>query len=243
MNKKSLIIFDFDKTILDKDSFGHIIFNTLTKDELQIIYDKRYDNWVDGYNYSLKQIKSHGISKNDFNKLLDELSLSKGMQDLFSYIKEQKEKYDIILISCNYDYVINYILNKYHISDIFSEIIANPSREPNPDENDQFIYVLKRKEHKCNNCNPCLCKNYSYKEFCETHNMNKYNKIISICDGRNDLCLAKELSKDDITFARKDFEFCKRLYKDNGMNNLKCKIEIWENGNDIVNYLKANKIC
>ena len=69
MNKKSLIIFDFDKTILDKDSFGHIIFNTLTKDELQIIYDKRYDNWVDGYNYSLKQIKSKRKKKNDFNKL------------------------------------------------------------------------------------------------------------------------------------------------------------------------------
>ena len=97
-NKKTLLIFDFDKTILDDDSYGHVILKTLTKEELQNIFDRRYENWVDGYNYSLKQIKYHGKTKEDFDKMLDELSLTKGMADLFSYIKAKK----IIMIQLFY---------------------------------------------------------------------------------------------------------------------------------------------
>ena len=145
--KKTLLIFDFDKTILNDDSFGHIILNTLTKEELQIIYNNRNENWVDGYNYALKQLKSHGITKEKFNEMLNQISLTQGMSDLFNYIKEKKENYDSIILSSNYEYVIKYILNKNNIIDIFLDIITNPSREANQDEKEQFIYVSKKREH------------------------------------------------------------------------------------------------
>ena len=238
-NKKTLLIFDFDKTILDDDSYGHVILKTLTKEELQNIFNRRKENWVDGYNYSLKQIKSHGVSKDDFNKMLDELSLTEGMEDLFSFIKEKKGKYDSIILSCNYSYVINYILNKHNISDIFKEIICNPSREANPDETEQFIYVMKKKPHECNVCNPCACKNNEFKEFSSSHDMNEYDKIIFICDGFNDICLAKNLGKNDITLTRKDFAFQKNINENNLVKDFNCKVDFWENGNEIINYLKS----
>ena len=237
--KKSLLIFDFDKTIIDDDSYGHVILKTLTKEELQNIFDRRYENWVDGYNYSLKQIKYHGKTKEDFDKMLDELSLTKGMADLFSYIKAQKNNYDSIILSCGYDYVIKYILKKFNISNVFLDIICNPSREANPDETDQFIYVMKKKPHDCDKCNPCSCKNNEFKEFSSTHDMNNYDKIIFICDGYNDICLAKNLGKNDIAMARKDFALHKQLKENNSINNLNCKFEVWENGNDIINILKS----
>ena len=237
-NKKTLLIFDFDKTILNDDSFGHIIFKSLTKEELQTIYNNRKDNWVDGYNYSLKQIKSHGISKTDFDNMLSELSLTSGMGDLFNYIKAQKEKYESIILSSNYEYVIKYILNKNKISDIFSDIICNPSREANENEKEQFIYVMKKKPHDCKSCNPCACKNNEFKEFCDSHDINNYDKIIFICDGFNDLCLAISLGKNDVTFARKDFVLHKKLLEKDLMNKLKCKVEFWNNGNDIIKYLE-----
>ena len=237
--KKSLLIFDFDKTIIDDDSYGHVILKTLTKEELQNIFDRRYENWVDGYNYSLKQIKYHGKTKEDFDKMLDELSLTKGMADLFSYIKAQKNNYDSIILSCGYDYVIKYILKKFNISNVFLDIICNPSRDANPDETDQFIYVMKKKPHDCDKCNPCSCKNNEFKEFSSTHDMNNYDKIIFICDGYNDICLANNLGKNDITMARKDFALHKQLKENNSINNLNCKFEVWENGNDIINILKS----
>ena len=238
-SKKTLLIFDFDKTILNDDSFGHIILNTLTKEELQIIYNNRNENWVDGYNYALKQLKSHGITKEKFNEMLNQISLTQGMSDLFNYIKEKKENYDSIILSSNYEYVIKYILNKNNIIDIFLDIITNPSREANQDEKEQFIYVLKKQEHNCKICNPCSCKKNEFKEFCNTHDMNNYDKVIFICDGFNDFCLAVDLGENDITLMRKNFALYKKIKSKNFENNLKCKVQAWESGNDIINYLET----
>ena len=237
--KKTLLIFDFDKTILNDDSFGHIILNTLTKEELQIIYNNRNENWVDGYNYALKQLKSHGITKEKFNEMLNQMSLTQGMSELFNYIKEKKENYDSIILSSNYEYVIKYILNKNNIIDIFLDIITNPSREANQDEKEQFIYVLKKQEHNCKICNPCSCKKNEFKEFCNTHDMNNYDKVIFICDGFNDFCLAVDLGENDITLMRKNFALYKKIKSKNFENNLKCKVQAWESGNDIINYLET----
>ena len=237
--KKTLLIFDFDKTILNDDSFGHIILNTLTKEELQIIYNNRNENWVDGYNYALMQLKSHGITKEKFNEMLNQISLTQGMSDLFNYIKEKKENYDSIILSSNYEYVIKYILNKNNIIDIFLDIITNPSREANQDEKEQFIYVLKKQEHNCKICNPCSCKKNEFKEFCNTHDMNNYDKVIFICDGFNDFCLAVDLGENDITLMRKNFALYKKIKSKNFENNLKCKVQAWESGNDIINYLET----
>ena len=237
--KKTLLIFDFDKTILNDDSFGHIILNTLTKEELQIIYNNRNENWVDGYNYALKQLKSHGITKEKFNEMLNQISLTQGMSELFNYIKEKKENYDSIILSSNYEYVIKYILNKNNIIDIFLDIITNPSREANQDEKEQFIYVLKKQEHNCKICNPCSCKKNEFEEFCNTHDMNNYDKVIFICDGFNDFCLAVDLGENDITLMRKNFALYKKIKSKNFENNLKCKVQAWESGNDIINYLET----
>ena len=237
--KKTLLIFDFDKTILNDDSFGHIILNTLTKEELQIIFNNRNENWVDGYNYALKQLKSHGITKEKFNEMLNQISLTQGMSDLFNYIKEKKENYDSIILSSNYEYVIKYILNKNNIIDIFLDIITNPSREANQDEKEQFIYVLKKREHNCKICNPCSCKKNEFKEFCNKHDMNNYDKVIFICDGFNDFCLAVDLGENDITLMRKNFALYKKIKSKNFENNLKCKVQAWESGNDIINYLET----
>ena len=237
--KKTLLIFDFDKTILNDDSFGHIILNTLTKEELQIIYNNRNENWVDGYNYALKQLKSHGITKEKFNEMLNQISLTQGMSELFNYIKEKKENYDSIILSSNYEYVIKYILNKNNIIDIFLDIITNPSREANQDEKEQFIYVLKKQEHNCKICNPCSCKKNEFKEFCNTHDMNNYDKVIFICDGFNDFCLAVDLGENDITLMRKNFALYKKIKSKNFQNKLKCKVQAWESGNDIINYLET----
>ena len=237
--KKTLLIFDFDKTILNDDSFGHIILNTLTKEELQIIYNNRNENWVDGYNYALKQLKSHGITKEKFNEMLNQISLTQGMSELFNYIKEKKENYDSIILSSNYEYVIKYILNKNNIIDIFLDIITNPSREANQDEKEQFIYVLKKQEHNCKICNPCSCKKNEFKEFCNKHDMNNYDKVIFICDGFNDFCLAVDLGENDITLMRKNFALYKKIKSKNFENNLKCKVQAWESGNDIINYLET----
>ena len=69
--------------------------------------------------------------------------------------------------------------------------------------------------------------------------MNNYDKVIFICDGFNDFCLAVDLGENDITLMRKNFALYKKIYSKNFENNLKCKVQVWESGNDIINYLKS----
>ena len=98
----------------------------------------------------------HGTSLKEFNNHLDELTLTKGMLELFNYINNNKEKYEAIIMSSNYEYTIKYILKKFKIINFFSEIICSPSKEANSIEEEQFIYVFKRKPHNCSKCNPCI---------------------------------------------------------------------------------------
>ena len=238
--KKILLIFDFDKTIISDDSFGYYAIKMLKKEEkAKLFRAPRKQNWVIGFNLTLKMIKSHGTTLNEFNKVLEEIPLSKGMDGLFSYIGKNKSKYEAIIMSSTYQYVISHLLKHYNIFDIFSEIICTPSREPNSDEKDQFVYVLDNKPHKCPKCNPCNCKSQDFIDFLSSHDVNKYEKIVFIGDGLNDFCLAKELSGKDIVFARKNFVLYKKLFEENLKNSLKCKADVWDDAKDIVKYLET----
>ena len=241
-DKKYLLIFDFDKTILNDDSFGFLFMKALTKEEKEEIYRlPRNQNWVIGFNYTLKKIKSHGTTLNEFNKILEELPLTKGMLDLFSYIEKQKSKFEVVLMSGDYEYVIKYLLKYHKIYDLFSDIICTPSRISNSEEEDQFIYVLEKKPHNCKICNPCNCKSQDFKEFCLSHDINQYENVIFICDGWNDFCLAKILSNRDIVFARKNFALYKKLFENNLKSEINCKVEGWEDGKDIIKFLQSLK--
>ena len=238
--KKILLIFDFDKTIINDDSFGYYAIKMLTKEEKAKLFKApRNQNWVIGFNLTLKMIKSHGTTLNEFNKVLEEIPLSKGMEELFTYIGKNKSKYEAVIMSSNYQYVIFHLLKHYNIFDIFSEIICTPSKESNSDEKDQFVYVLNNKPHNCPKCNPCNCKSLDFKEFLSSHDMSKYEKIVFVGDGWNDFCLAKDLSDKDVVFARKHFVLYKKLFEENLKNSLKCKAEAWDDAKDIVKYLQS----
>ena len=65
-----------------------------------------------------------------------------------------------------------------------------------------------------------------------------YEKIIFVCDGSNDICLAKILNKNDVLFPRKDFALYKKLDNEGLRDELKCNINSWVNGFEIISFLK-----
>jgi pyridoxal phosphate phosphatase PHOSPHO2 len=118
--KKILLIFDFDKTIINDDSFGYYAIKMLTKEEkAELFRTPRKQNWVIGFNLTLKMIKSNGTTINEFNKVLEEIPLSKGMEELFSYIGKNKSKYETVIMSSNYQYVIFHLLKYYKTGVLF----------------------------------------------------------------------------------------------------------------------------
>ena len=238
--KKILLLFDFDNTILDGTSTYILRKEFLTEEEYnknKLAHDTSKD-WIKYGNEYLKLFKQHGVTLENIKKILDEkASLIEGMQQLFNYIKENKNKYDLVLLTSTFEYVIHYLLKHFKIFDLFTEIYCVKSEIGKKDD-EQIIYISARKEHNCKDCGPFGCKNFDFQEFCEMHDMKQYSKSIFVCDGKNDFCLAKNLKKNDAVFVRKNFGLYYYLFNEGYKKDINGEIVEWTNGNEILEYLK-----
>jgi pyridoxal phosphate phosphatase PHOSPHO2 len=241
INKKILLVFDFDNTITDSTSTYIIRKEFLTYEEYEEnrIAHETGNDWIKYTNDYLKLFKKHGVTLEKINKVLQTVNLADGMKNLFDFIRQNKSKYDVILLTSTFNYVIEYLLKFHKIFDLFTEIFCVKSEIGKP-EDDQIIYVYERKKHNCKDCGPCGCKNFDYNEYCENHDMNQYLKTIFICDGKNDFCLAKTLKKNDVIFERKNYDLYQKLLDKSYRYEISGELIDWTSGNDIIKYLKNN---
>ena len=241
INKKILLVFDFDNTITDSTSTYIIRKEFLTYEEYEEnrIAHETGNDWIKYTNDYLKLFKKHGVTLEKINKVLQTVNLADGMKNLFDCIRQNKSKYDVILLTSTFNYVIEYLLKFHKIFDLFTEIFCVKSEIGKP-EDDQIIYVYERKKHNCKDCGPCGCKNFDYNEYCENHDMNQYLKTIFICDGKNDFCLAKTLKKNDVIFERKNYDLYQKLLDKSYRYEISGELIDWTSGNDIIKYLKNN---
>ena len=236
-NKKILLLFDYDTTISNEDSFCTVCKNVLPKDKFDhLIYLAKTDNYINCFNYGLKEMKKLNLTIEDLNKEYEKIAWTEGMDDLFNYIKENKNKYSVVLFSSSIEYGLKYMLTYHKVIDIFDGINCTHTKESN--DNDQFLYAVQKFTHDCKICNPCNCKTKDFKEYSKSHDMSIFSKVIFICDGGNDLCLAKNLSKNDTVMPRKNLSLYKKLFSD-PPNKVDCEVVAWTSGHDIIKYLKS----
>ena len=235
---KSLIIFDFDKTITETDTFEEQINLLDSPEEREDLFRRIYEeSW--GFVMAEAYIRFHELNFtiSDINKYIDRVQITSGMKELFHFLYNQKDKYILAIFSAGNLYQVNRVLQTNNLSSFFDEIIAFNSYEK-----DGKIIVEKRKGNFT--CDMC-----SYIGFCKNHEFNllksKYeqkniffDKVYFICDGINDYCLARNLAKSDELFVRKKFDLDNYLYKEGYIKNIKCNINKWNNGFDIINFFK-----
>lgn len=240
--KKILLLFDFDNTISDRTSTYILRKEFLTDEEYEQnrIAHETGNDWIKYGNDYLKLFKQHGVTLEKINKVLDTVKLTEGMDNLFDYIKQNKSKYDLVLLTSTFEYAINYLLKHFNINELFTDIYCINSEIGKPND-DQVIYISMRKKHDCKECGPSECKFFNYREFCKNHDMKQYSKVVFICDGKNDFCLAKNLKKSDTIMPRKDYDLYKKLFNDGYKKDISGTIVEWISGNDVVKYLKEIK--
>ena len=241
-SSKFLLLFDFDETISNETVTYRAMKSLLTEEEFQNIkkFSDNNNNWITAANEVLKLYKKKGITIAKLNSEFESVEMTPGMVKLFEYIKQKKNKYDLVLLSSSYEYLLKHMLKFYEIADLFNEIFC-PISVIGKTNDDQLIFVKQRYTHNCKICNPSGCKTKDFNVFCENKNMNIYNKKIFICDGGNDFCLAKNLDKNDTVMIRKNFGLYKKLNNKEMKKELKCKIIEWSDGEEIVNYLENLK--
>ena len=238
INEKIILnIFDVDQTITKKDFFEYLINAFLTNDEKNYIMKQLpsfQNNFVPIQNIFYETVKKKGINLEEMEKILDKVELNIGMKELFSFLKNNKNKFENIIISAGNSYNINFLLNKYKIKDLFKEIIANKGYEKN---NCIFVEPCDI-NHNCKKCNPSQCKTFELKKYFKKNPKENYDKIIFIGDGNSDCCLSVFLNENDYVLPKKNLFLYNSIMNGELKNIIKCKIIPWENGLEIKKFLE-----
>ena len=236
MLKKHLITFDFDQTIIDLES-EYTMVEKYAQDLFKEINDGLYSNfnWVEFNNYIYTRVVKNGYTYEDVVKFFNSLKLSPNMEELFDYIRKNKEKYEVIIITANNEQVVNIVLSSHKIRDCFDHILCNKSIR---DEKNIFkITSVNEKYEHCEDDKPFLCKSLFFEDFIKDKK-DKFDKIFFVGDGSNDFCLSKKLGKNDVIFPRAKYELYTILFEKGGKKEIKAEIIPWNNGKDICEYIK-----
>ena len=236
---KILIIFDFDETIVDKDSEYEQGFMTLSKEEAEKIVEMDKIDYYDTFNYFFKRMKDLGLTLKDINSNLEKLELSPKMKELFDYLRKNKSKYEMIILSGDIDYSIEHVLKYHGFFDLFDDFILNKAIIQ--DEKSERLLFIPRDQfpHSCDLCISSQCKGLELKKYLEKNKNKKYSKIIFVCDGGNDFCPSKKiLKKGDIVFPRVDHGLCRKLFEKKLINELECDVCPWKSAEEIIDKLE-----
>ena len=237
--KKNLLIFDFDETLVDQDSEYEVAYMTLSEEEYYKIVEMDKVDYYDTFNYFFKRLKEIGLTLQDYHKKLEQLELSPKMKELFDFLRKNKSKYEILILSGDIDYSIKYVLKYHGFLDLIDNFILNKC-EVQGDDAERLIYVPRDQfPHNCDLCISSQCKGLELKKYLEKNSGKKYEKIIFVCDGGNDFCPSKKiLKKGDIVFPRVDHGLYRKLFEKNMKNELVCDIFPWKTADEIISKLE-----
>ena len=237
--KKYLLAFDFDETIIEQDSEEEILKCAFSQKELDEINQALTKiDFFEGFNYYFKKMKQNKMTLKDFNTILDKIQLSPKMKELFDYLRENKSKYEIIICSNAVDYEIKYVLQHNGFLDLFDGFICTKGKFQN-EKSEPLLFVEKNQfPHSCNICSSFQCKGFEIKKYIEK-SKNKFEKILFVCDGSNDFCPSKNtLKKGDIVFPRFEHNLYNKLFKEKLRDQLVCDVCPWKNAEEIISKLK-----
>ena len=237
----NLLLIDFDGTIVDGDIIFTLFEETLTKEEYKTVTDFDHLNYAEAIDKYYKIMKKNNKTINDINPILEKMKLNEGLEQLFNYIKENKNKFYLILITGDDLYPTSYYLKHKGFYDSFDYCIGIPSKVNENGNGSGLVDVTFLPPHDCDFCDKSLCKANEFVKFLEKNEKYKNCKIFYICDGWNDYCLSsKYLKKNDFILAREGFSFWKMMKNEKYFKNIQSNIIYWNNGLEIIEVLKQN---
>jgi 2-hydroxy-3-keto-5-methylthiopentenyl-1-phosphate phosphatase len=239
-NDKILLLIDFDGTIIDGDIIFTMFEKTLNKEDYKSVTDFDHLNYGEAIDKYYKLMSSYNKTTKDINPVLEQMKINEGIPELFKFIRDNKNKFFLILITGDDLYTTTYFLKFKGFFDLFDYLIGIPSDINNDKENKEIIKVNFLPNHDCEFCDESLCKTNEFLKFLEKNEKFKNNKIYYICDGWNDFCLSsKYLRKNDFIFIRDGCSFSKLLKKEKYKDKIKSNIYYWKNGFEIIDKLKS----
>lgn len=229
-DQKSLLIFDFDNTIVNGFSDFPVI--DLLKDNVKrqtIIGKYGRLSWLEVMQEIFLELHKQNTSISEIKQAVESTALTEGFLELFQFIEEKSHMLDNIIVSGGNALFIDWLINKHNLSRY--KCYALPAEI----YNDSIIRVDKHHNHSCSLCPIDQCKTKVIEDHLSIANL-RYKDYYFFGDGNNDLCPASWLKETDHVFPRIDYEMELKIRKNPGI--VKCRVKPWKTGLDILKVLK-----
>ncbi|GER51407.1 pyridoxal phosphate phosphatase-related protein [Striga asiatica] len=230
MGGGTVIIFDFDRTLIEDDSDRWVVTNM----GLAQLFNHLRSTlpWNSLMDRMLEELHIQGKTVNDITDCLKTMPLH---PDVIAVIKSAHALgCDLKVVSDSNHFYIKTILEHHGIYDCFSDIVTNPA-VLDGERLRIFPYHDGVSSHDCDLCPRNLCKGIVIKQIQTSVTENENKRIIYIGDGMNDFCPTLKLVKRDYVLPRKNFPLWGRIAKNSEL--VKAKVFDWGSGEDLAKIL------
>lgn len=240
-----LIAFDFDHTIVDKNT--DFVVQELLTDKSALTEEIRDLHKSFGWTAYMQAIFSllnrSNVTKADILKIIDDIPEVNGMRDTIVTLKTMYN-FDIIIISDSNSEFIESWCRAKKVSHCFRKIFTNPAKFDG--ETELLCIKAYTSQTDCKMCTTNLCKGTVLQTFLnERESLDgapPYEQVIYVGDGRNDMCPIFRLAKNGIGFARRGYYMDKHIEEClvQQKRTLDGTLMRWTDGHDLLAHIVAN---
>nr|GMC96204.1 inorganic pyrophosphatase 3-like [Ipomoea batatas] len=227
MAVKIVVIFDFDRTLINDDSDRWVIEHmglTQLFNQLRLTLP-----WTTLMDRMVEEIHSQGKTVEDIAECLKHVPLHP--QTISAIKSAHALGCDLKIVSDANQYYIATILKHHGLYDCFSDIISNPTTIDGEGRLRIFPYHDLASPHSCNLCPPNLCKGLVLKHIQASIPEKAYARFIYLGDGRGDYCPTLKLDSGDHIMPRKEFPLWECIFNNPGL--IKAEVHEWSNGEEL----------
>ncbi|KAK9278852.1 hypothetical protein L1049_028431 [Liquidambar formosana] len=223
-----VVVFDFDKTIIDCDSDNWVV------DELGVtdMFTRLLPTlpWNSLMDRMMMEIHSQGKTIEDIAQCLKQVPVH---PKIISAIKSAHASgCDLRILSDANPLFIETILKHHGLMECFSEINTNPSFVDGEGRLRILpFYDFHSSSHGCNICPPNMCKGLIMERIRASVSAEGKKRFIYVGDGQPDLCAGLKLREGEGLMPRKNFPLWD-LICTNPMR-IKAQIHEWSNGEEL----------
>ncbi|TNN77130.1 putative phosphatase phospho2 [Liparis tanakae] len=236
---KTLMVFDFDHTVVDDNSDTWVIKclpGQTLPDSVENSYRKGH--WTEFMGNVMKYIGDQKVSPETVRSVMETIPFTAGMMDLLTFILDNKSTIDCIVISDSNTLFIDWILHASGLQAAVDQVFTNPAKFNKVG----YMEVQCYHSHDCAHCPVNLCKRRVLEGYLSEQFDGgvEYERVLYAGDGGNDLCPTSCLRGRDVVMPRRGFTLEKLLAKLEDDASLSAKVIAWSSGTDILQELKAS---
>ncbi|XP_004510357.1 inorganic pyrophosphatase 2-like [Cicer arietinum] len=223
-----VIVFDFDKTIIDCDSDNWVIDELGFTDLFnQLLPTMPWNSLMDKM---MMELHSEGVTIEDIEKVLHRIPIH---NRIIPAIKSAHALgCDLRIVSDANMFFIQTILKHLEISQYFSEINTNPGYV-NQEGRLRILpyHDFNNASHGCTLCPPNMCKGIIVDRIQSSISVLENKRFIYLGDGAGDYCPTLRLKERDFMMPRKNFPVWDLICKDPSL--IKAEIHGWCDGEEL----------